>query len=236
MKKILSFLLAAAFICALLPLVYADTADYVPVSLKLAASEEILRSDFTLLTDNIRRLDEYMVPRAYVPIADQEGVSFNCIDSPYGKAFKIATSAKNLHPTIRVTPNEKYRGITEGIIVVETYIMVGTTVDQFKMAEGMGGINTIFDTNGFVSDISNGYTGTVPYKRGDWARLQIVMNLDSDKAEIYYTDVLKKYPFPVFEGEKFIPESIVWDRIAKDGYKLRYFNTIIYHFVIHPLC
>lgn len=49
-----------------------------------------------------------------------------------------------------------------------------------------------------------------------------------DKAEVYYTEVLKKYPFPVFKDEKFIPESVVWDRIAHDGFKLRYFNDVIY--------
>lgn len=49
-----------------------------------------------------------------------------------------------------------------------------------------------------------------------------------DKAEIYKTEILKQYPFPEFEGENFIRESAVWDRIAKDGLKIRWFNEIIY--------
>lgn len=53
-------------------------------------------------------------------------------------------------------------------------------------------------------------------------------HLLDDKAEIYKTSVLKKYPFPEFEGEKFLPESVVWDHIARDGYKIRWFNEIIY--------
>lgn len=53
-------------------------------------------------------------------------------------------------------------------------------------------------------------------------------NIYGDKAEVYYTKILKKYPFPQFENEKFIPESTVWNVIASDGYKLRYFNTIVY--------
>lgn len=53
-------------------------------------------------------------------------------------------------------------------------------------------------------------------------------NIYGDKAEVYYTEILKKYPFPQFNNEKFIPESTVWNVIAADGYKLRYFNTIIY--------
>lgn len=45
-----------------------------------------------------------------------------------------------------------------------------------------------------------------------------------DKAEVYRTDILKKYPFPVFEGEKFLSECAVWDRIALDGYKIRWYD------------
>lgn len=53
-------------------------------------------------------------------------------------------------------------------------------------------------------------------------------NLLGDKAEAYYTEILKKYPFPEIDGEKFIPESVVWNRIASDGYQLRWFRDIIY--------
>lgn len=53
-------------------------------------------------------------------------------------------------------------------------------------------------------------------------------NLLGDKAEVYFTEVLKKYPFPEIPGEKFISEEIVWNTIARDGYYLRWFNEIIY--------
>ena len=53
-------------------------------------------------------------------------------------------------------------------------------------------------------------------------------NLSGDKAEAYFTDVLKKYPFPEFEGEKFITEEVVWNAIARDGYYLRWYKDIIY--------
>ena len=49
-----------------------------------------------------------------------------------------------------------------------------------------------------------------------------------DKAEVFYTNILKKYPFPTFENENFITECVVWDKIAFDKYKIRYFNKIIY--------
>lgn len=49
-----------------------------------------------------------------------------------------------------------------------------------------------------------------------------------DKSEVFRTDILKKYKFPEFNGENFITEAIVWNRIAKDGYLIRYFNEINY--------
>lgn len=53
-------------------------------------------------------------------------------------------------------------------------------------------------------------------------------NIKGDKFEVYYTNVLKKYPFPEFEGEKFLSEIIVWTRMAKDGYIIEWHNDIIY--------
>lgn len=53
-------------------------------------------------------------------------------------------------------------------------------------------------------------------------------NIGGDKAEVFYTKILKKYKFHEFEGEKFITEATVWDRMAHDGYKIRWFNKTIY--------
>lgn len=54
------------------------------------------------------------------------------------------------------------------------------------------------------------------------------LNLSGDKAEAYFTDVLRKYPFPEFDGENFITEEVVWNAIAVDGYYIRWYNSVIY--------
>lgn len=51
--------------------------------------------------------------------------------------------------------------------------------------------------------------------------------IKGDMAEVWRTEILRKYPFPEFEGEKFLSEGVVWSRIAQK-YKLRYFNRNIY--------
>ncbi|WP_309088664.1 glycosyltransferase family A protein [Domibacillus sp.] len=53
-------------------------------------------------------------------------------------------------------------------------------------------------------------------------------SITGDKAEVYYTHILKEYKFEEFEGENFITEATVWDRMAFDGYKIRWFNKTIY--------
>lgn len=53
-------------------------------------------------------------------------------------------------------------------------------------------------------------------------------NLTGDKAEIYKAKLLREYSFPEYEGEIFISEDVVWNRIAMDGYKIRWFPIVIY--------
>ena len=53
-------------------------------------------------------------------------------------------------------------------------------------------------------------------------------NLWEDKAEVYKTKLLREYRFPEYECEDFLTESIVWDRVAADGYKIRWYNEVIY--------
>ena len=48
-------------------------------------------------------------------------------------------------------------------------------------------------------------------------------DLDADMTEAWAIDVLRKYPFPVWEDEKFAPEQLVFYDIAMDGYKIRWY-------------
>lgn len=71
--------------------------------------------------------------------------------------------------------------------------------------------------------------GNVPYDvlDSDVFNYRHHLGIKGDKAEVYLTDILKQYPFPVYNGEKYCPESLVWYRIG-ENYKLRFFNKGIY--------
>lgn len=53
-------------------------------------------------------------------------------------------------------------------------------------------------------------------------------NIVGDKFEIFFTKILQENKFPEFDGEKFVTEMVVWNRIARLGYKIRWFNDIVY--------
>ncbi len=78
---------------------------------------------------------------------------------------------------------------------------------EFREVKTCGG-NPLFDD----------YVDADPYeavhKYGMWG----------DKAEVIKTSVMKKYPFPEYKGEKFISEGVVFNEMAKDGQKLRWYK------------
>lgn len=49
-----------------------------------------------------------------------------------------------------------------------------------------------------------------------------------DRMWIFFTQIHRKYRYPVFEGERFMTEAVAWNRMAHDGYQVRCFNDIIY--------
>ena len=54
-----------------------------------------------------------------------------------------------------------------------------------------------------------------------------VYGVTGDLVEVFTTKVMKEFPFPEIENEKFCPEVLVWNRIAQN-YKLVYVNNAIY--------
>ena len=102
-------------------------------------------------------------------------------------------------------------------LVVESYQPIK---DDISFA-GVSGIDGYFDGRIIGSGL--------PYESIDCNSVDIryKFHVTGDMKEVFRTSVMKEFPFPDIEGEKFCPEALVWNRIAKE-YKLRYFNKIIY--------
>lgn len=52
--------------------------------------------------------------------------------------------------------------------------------------------------------------------------------VDGERAFVFYTEIHRKYLYPEFTGEKFLTEAVTWDLMAHDGYKMRFYNDIIW--------
>lgn len=51
---------------------------------------------------------------------------------------------------------------------------------------------------------------------------------NGERAFIFFTDFHKQYKYPEFDGENFMTEAVAWNRMAHDGYLMRFYNDIIW--------
>lgn len=83
----------------------------------------------------------------------------------------------------------------------------------------------------FLRKFENGKINGPEYDKQEFTSDYITYRLNKhnwgDKAEVYFTNILKKYPFIEIEGEKFLVESYVWVKMALD-YNTVYINKAIY--------
>lgn len=52
--------------------------------------------------------------------------------------------------------------------------------------------------------------------------------VDGERAGVWYTEIHRQYKYPEFEGENFLTPCITWNRMAHDGYQVRFFEDIIW--------
>lgn len=50
------------------------------------------------------------------------------------------------------------------------------------------------------------------------------IGITGEMSEVYYTEIYKKHPFPVFAGEKFMTEAVPQNEIAMEGMQIRWVN------------
>ena len=65
-----------------------------------------------------------------------------------------------------------------------------------------------------------------PYMDG--TALDRYRKIDGERAMVFFTEVHRRYLYPTFPGEKFMTEAVTWNRMAHDGYRMRFFNDIIW--------
>lgn len=105
---------------------------------------------------------------------------------------------------------------------IEKVIGMFKTIAPHKFAGICG--NRYYPSGKMIGTSFDFDTASVDCKMSDRAEY----NISGDKAEVFYTSVLKKFPFPSYKGENFLSEGVVWNRISAAGYSMRFFNEKIY--------
>lgn len=103
--------------------------------------------------------------------------------------------------------------------------LINKYYQQIKDDETFGGVcGYMAHHDGTI--IGHGYD--VPVLDANSIEMRYKYHIKGDMLEVYRTAVMREIPFPETEGEKFVPEDLVWNRIACK-YKLRVFHEVVYY-------
>lgn len=104
--------------------------------------------------------------------------------------------------------------------------IINSEYEKVKRDASIGGVAGLDMDLGSKEIIGGGLHQ--PYIQCNAIDIRHKYGIKGDLKEVFRTDVLRKFPFPIIEGERFCPEQLVWFRIAQK-YQLHYFNQVIYH-------
>lgn len=134
----------------------------------------------------------------------------------------------------------KNRAINKGIECIKTPYVAIVDSDDYLTDDAISFLSqkaakVLNDDN--IAGIAGMRSSSVPDKGPELQHVPFIVadnlerpsfNLQMDANEVYKTSLLKAHPFNVWPGEKFVPEEIVWNQLALEGYKLRWYKKITY--------
>ena len=191
----------------------------------------------------------YVLPRLYKSLQAQASCDFEWLIIDDGSTDNTALLVKQwqtekndfLIRYYKVPNGGKHRAINKGVKLAhgEAFFIVDS--DDALAPNVLSEIGTIFSQimqdsrfAGISGLKGNIKTGKALYNSADMPQLDASMieirqkyHIKGDMAEVFKTSVLRKFPFPEFEGENFINEGVVWSQIAMH-YVLRYIPQVWY--------
>ncbi|MEG1857644.1 MAG: glycosyltransferase family A protein [Pseudoflavonifractor sp.] len=198
----------------------------------------------TIFTPTYNRA--HLLPKLYETLRQQTDKGFEWLVVDDGSAdetpalFARWTAAENGFPIryVRQENGGKHRAINRAVPLAHGDWFYIVDSDDYLPENAVALINrwtaTITDPEGFagVSGLKihedGSIFGGVPQvgERGYVDALNTQRkryHLGSEKAEVYRTAVLARFPFPTYEGENFASEGILGNAISEAGLKIRWF-------------
>ncbi len=141
----------------------------------------------------------------------------------------------------KVENGGKHRAINRGLDIAEGEVFAIVDSDDYLLPNAIETIKARFSE---IDGEEKKFAGVALLKSfseteavgtsfsGEWVDAKTTerpkYNINGDKFEVFYTDVLKENKFPEIEGENFMTEAVVWNRLSYKGYYIRWFNDIAY--------
>ena len=202
----------------------------------------------TIITPTYNRVSE--LHKLYVSLCRQSNTEFLWLiidDGSNDDTENVVSSWKDQNllniSYVKQQNGGKHTALNTGICMVRTLMTMIVDSDDWLIDDAVAKIyeydqkynSRITDHKicgySFLRAFSDGRINAEPFPEneiiGTYRELRVNRKDLGDKAEVFYTDVLKKYPFPVFPGERFLPEDAVWIKMS-GPYQMVHINTAIY--------
>ena len=200
----------------------------------------------TVLTPAYNR--GHLLGKLYQSLVKQDFEDFEWVivddgssDSTTDIVDKFIQDKKIIISYIKQSNGGKHRALNRGVIESKGELILIVDSDDSLPKNSLSVINRYYleikdnPLIGGVCGLMAHHDGTIIGER----KICSSMNLSSiemrykygfvgDVCEVFKTEILREFPFPEIENEKFCPEALVWNRIATK-YKLHYFNEVIYY-------
>ena len=202
----------------------------------------------TILTATYNRAD--LLPDLYESLLRQNNKQFIWLvvdDGSIDNTFTLVDNWRNRDNgfEIRIIKQEnkgKNMAINRGVLDIDTpYTMIIDSDDYLtddaveftlEAIDSISGLNdfagissmrgTIEASSNEIKSINHSFKSYIDATNLERQKYGI----KHDCCEAYQTELLKSHPFKVWEGEKFTPEQVVWNQLAIEGYKIRWFPKV----------
>lgn len=197
---------------------------------------------FTIFTPTYNRA--HTLPRLYKSLLEQDYADFEWLIVDDGSSDNteslineyIAEQKINVR-YIYQENGGKHRAINRGLKEAKGEYFMVLDSDDYLVSEGMKILSRLSDK---ISEKENfaGFT-TIhfsekweidfsKYGKKEWTKDgNYNWEYIGEMGFCYKTEIMRKFPFPEFENEKFCPESVVHRRIRRAGYKILYTDNIV---------
>lgn len=199
----------------------------------------------TIFTPTFNRKE--LLFRLYKSLCAQTCHEFEWVIVDDGSTDGTDTMVKNLPKTdfkiiyhMQVNGG-KHRAINAGLDLAQGKVFAIVDSDDYLTENAVSVIKQRFES---IANESKPFAGVAALKCfdinhavgstfiGEWIDAKSTerskYNIQGDKFEVFYTEILQNNKFPEIENEKFMTEAIVWNRIAEQGYYIRWYNDPIY--------